>query len=239
MATDIPDFVVGSEGDLDEDAALRTATTLENGGERVSDLTGLTIFLFVLAALLVLMAVIKADRVRSWRESLNPSAPDLPDGAFVVGRAILIVMAVICVVVGFQGLAVQDNGEWSGDELMSAVEGATQALDGSVTHGGPLDGDAPADFDGEYARKVEQEVVEHGGGDAPQLGVDAASVGPAVPDEAQYRITANGADTAFCMDVKRTRDGYIETVAPGLSGDAAAVQLPKYTFAVSSRTGDC
>ncbi|WP_416531594.1 hypothetical protein [Streptomyces coelicoflavus] len=51
------------------------------------------IFLFVLAALLVLMACIKADRVRSWRESLNPSAPDLPGVAFVVGRAVLILMA--------------------------------------------------------------------------------------------------------------------------------------------------
>ncbi|MFI8950812.1 hypothetical protein ACIGO6_30360 [Streptomyces sp. NPDC053750] len=202
-------------------------------------MTGLTVFLFVLAALLVLMACIKADRVRSWRESLNPSAPELPDAAFVVGRVILVAMAVTCVVVGFQGLAVQDDGKWSDDELTSAVEGATRALDGSFTYGGPLEGDAPADFDGEYARKVEQEVVEHGGGDAPQLGVDAASVRPVESDRAQYRITADGADTAFCMDVKRTHAGYIETVAPGLSGDAAAVKLPKYTFAVSSRTGDC
>lgn len=53
----------------------------------------MTIFLFVLAALLVLMACIKADRVCSWREALNPSAPDLPGAAFVVGRAVLILMA--------------------------------------------------------------------------------------------------------------------------------------------------
>lgn len=92
----------------------------------------------------------------------------------------------------------------------------------------------PADFDSECVRKVEQEIVEHGGGDVPQLGADAASVGPAVSYRAQYRITAIGADTASCMDVKRTHDGYIETVAPGLSGDAAAVKLPKYTFTVSS-----
>ncbi|MFE5598914.1 hypothetical protein ACFQ8O_06955 [Streptomyces coelicoflavus] len=193
----------------------------------------------MLAALLVLMTCIKADRVRSWRESLNPSAPDLPDAAFVVGRAVLIVMAVICVVVGFQGLAVQDDGEWSDDELTSAVEGATQALDGSFTYGDPPEDEAPADFDGEYARKVEQEVVEHGGGDAPQLGVAATSVGPAVSDQGEYRITANGADAVFCMDVKRAHDGYIETVAPGLSGDAAVVKRAKYTFAVSSRAGDC
>ncbi|MFC8417603.1 hypothetical protein [Streptomyces coelicoflavus] len=205
----------------------------------MSELTGLTIFLFVLAALLVLMACIKADRVRSWRESLNPSAPDLPDAAFVVGRAVLIVMAVVCVVVGFQGLAVQDDAEWSDDELTSAVEGATQALDGSFNYGDSLEGEAPADFDGDYARKIEQEVIEHGGGDAPQLGVAATSLGPAVSDQGEYRISADGADAVFCMDVKRTHDGYIETVAPGLSGDAAVVKLPKYTFAVSSRAGDC
>lgn len=52
---------------------------LQKGRRQVSELTGLTIFLFVLAALLVLMTCIKADRVRSWREALNPSAPDLPD----------------------------------------------------------------------------------------------------------------------------------------------------------------
>ncbi|MCQ4203216.1 hypothetical protein M4J06_000599 [Streptomyces coelicoflavus] len=125
----------------------------------MSELTGLTIFLFVLAVLLVVMACIKADRVRSWREVLNPSAPDLPDAAFVVGRAVLILMAIACVVVGFQGLAVQDDGEWSDDELTSAAEDATQALDGSCTYGDPLTDGAPADFDGEYARKVEQEVV--------------------------------------------------------------------------------
>ncbi|MFK4800072.1 hypothetical protein ACI3K5_15445 [Streptomyces sp. MPA0124] len=212
---------------------------LQKGRPHVSELTGLAIFLFVLAALLVLMACVKADRVRSWREVLNPSAPDLPDAAFVVGRAVLILMAAVCVVVGFQGLAVQDDGEWSDDELTSAVEGATQALDGSFTYGDPLKDGAPADFDGEYARKVEQEVVEHGGGDAPQMGVAATSVGPAMSDQGEYRITADGADAVFCMDVKRTHDGYIETVAPGLSGDAAAVMLPKYTFAVSSRPGDC
>ncbi|MET9825537.1 hypothetical protein ABZ038_28695 [Streptomyces sp. NPDC006349] len=205
----------------------------------MSELTGLTIFLFVLSALLVLMACIKEDRVRSWRESLNPSGPALPDAAFVVGRVVLVAMAVACVVVGVQGLAVQDNGEWSDDELTSAVEGATRALNGSFTYGDPLEADAPADFDGEYARKVEQEVIEHGGGDAPQLGVNAASVGPAVSNEAQYRITAHGADAAFCMDVKRTHAGYVETVAPGLSGEAAAVKLPKYTFTVSSGAGDC
>ncbi|MEV5433245.1 hypothetical protein [Streptomyces sp. NPDC052701] len=202
-------------------------------------MTGLTIFMFVLSALLILMACIKADRVRSWRESVNPSAPDIPDAAFTVARIVLVVMAVVNVVLGFRGLAAQDTMDWSDEELTSAVEGATEALDGDVMYGDSLGTDSQADLDGDYARKVEDEIVEHGGGDAPGFGVDAAVVGRAMTDRARYRITASGAGKAFCMHVERTHDGYIETVAPGLSGDAAAVKLPKYTFEVSTRAGEC
>ncbi|WP_171117765.1 MULTISPECIES: hypothetical protein [Streptomyces] len=202
-------------------------------------LTELSITLFVLSALLILMACLKADRVRRWRESVNPSAPEIPDAAFVVARITLIGVAVACVVSGVQGLGVEDDSKWSDDELTSAVQGATEALDGSFTYGGPLDDGASVDFGGEYAMKVEDEVVEHGGGDAPQYGVDAEFIGEATSDKARYRITADGAGTSFCMHVKRTHDGYIETVAPGLSGDSAVVKKPKYTFAVSSRTGEC
>ncbi|MFH8468266.1 hypothetical protein [Streptomyces sp. NPDC017991] len=201
-------------------------------------MTGVIVVIFVLSALLILMACVKADRVRSWRASLNPSAPDIPDAGFTVARLILVVMAVVGVVIAFQGIAAEDNGGWSDDELTSAVEGATDALDGSFTYGGPLEDDTPADFGGEYARKVEDEVVEHGGGDAPQFGVDAALTDK-TSEQARYRITANGAGASFCMHVQRTHAGYIETVVPGLSGDAGAVKQPKYTFGVSTRAGEC
>lgn len=46
------------------------------------------------------------------------------------------------------------------------------------------------------------------------MGVIATSVGPAVSDQGEFHITADGADVVFCMDVKRTHDGCIETVAP-------------------------
>jgi hypothetical protein len=197
------------------------------------------VILFVLAAILLLMACVKADRVRSWRESLNPSAPDIPDAAFVVARITLIGVAVGCVVTGVRGLGVEDGSKWSDDELKSAVAGATTELDGSFTYGGPLDDGEPADFDGEYARTVEDEIAEHGGGDAPGYGVDAELSGTATADEAHYLITADGAATSFCMHVKRVHDGYIETVVPGLSGDDAAVKEPKYSFAVTSRAGEC
>ncbi|HZF87358.1 hypothetical protein [Streptomyces sp.] len=202
-------------------------------------LTKLSVFLFVLAALLLLMACVKADRVRGWRESLNPSAPDIPDAAFVVARLALLGVAVGCVVTGVRGLGVEDASKWSDDELKSAVAGATAALDGSYTYGGPLDDGEPVDFDGEYTRTIEDEIAEHGGGDAPGDGVDAELTGTATADEARYRITASGSGTSFCMHVKRVHKGYIETVVPGLSGDDAVVKEPKYTFTVSSRAGEC
>lgn len=98
--------------------------------------------------------------------------------------------------------------------------------------------DGSADF-AAYASTVEQEVGEHGGGDAPQFGGDAELVGPAESGRARYEVSARGAGAAFCVTVTRTRVGHVETVAPGLSGDAAAVKLPEYTFEVSSRAGHC
>jgi hypothetical protein len=86
--------------------------------------------------------------------------------------------------------------------------------------------------------KIEQEIAEHGG-DAPGHGVTAEVTGTPTANEAHYRITADGAGTSFCMHVKRAHDGYVETVAPGVSGDAATVKEPKYLFAVSSGVGEC
>lgn len=200
-------------------------------------MTGMATVTFVLSGLLILMACVKADRVRSWRESWNPSAPDVSDGAFVAARFLLVAMAVGGVVVGVQGLKVQDDVGWSDDELTSAVKGATASLDGSTVHGGPFEADSPADFEGEYAIKVEQEIVEYGDGGAPQFGVDAELAGEPTADQARYAITADGAGAWFCMDVKRTHTGFIETVAPG--GLGRTVKLPKFTYAVSSRTGEC
>ncbi|MGW7068722.1 hypothetical protein ACWGII_09050 [Streptomyces sp. NPDC054855] len=93
-------------------------------------LTKLSVFLFVLSGLLILMACVTADRVRSWRTSLNPSAPGIPDAAFIVARLLLVGFAVGGVIQGFQGLAVSDGQKWSDDELTSAVEQATYELDG-------------------------------------------------------------------------------------------------------------
>ncbi|MGW0086347.1 hypothetical protein [Streptomyces sp. NPDC003393] len=54
---------------------------------------------FVLSAVLVAMACGKA-RVRAWRTSINPSAPEVADASFTVARILLLVMAALGVCTG-------------------------------------------------------------------------------------------------------------------------------------------
>ncbi|MEU6918147.1 hypothetical protein [Streptomyces olindensis] len=199
---------------------------------------GLTVFIFVLSALLILMACIKADRVRSWRESANPSAPEIPDSAFTAARVLLVVMAVAGVVVGFQGIAAEDNVGWSDDELTSAVEGATTALDGSSQYGEIHASDADFDADA-YATTIEGEIVEHGGGDAPQSGVDAAPEATGNANEVNYTIRASDAELSFCMQVTRTRSKEGDYEPPGVAGGPGTVTVPSYKFAVTTHKGEC
>jgi hypothetical protein len=74
----------------------------------IVSVTTMTAFGFVLAGVCVLMACIKADRVRTWRSNLNPSAPDIPDSAFVVARITLLVMAGLVVYANVQVMALSD-----------------------------------------------------------------------------------------------------------------------------------
>src|SRR5882757_5505447 len=93
-------------------------------------LTKMNLFVLVLAAVLLAMACVKADRVRAWRDGINPSAPEVPDAAFTVARVILVTMAGVGVYTSIQGFGVADDMSWSGNELTSAVQGATDDLDG-------------------------------------------------------------------------------------------------------------
>jgi hypothetical protein len=43
-----------------------------------------------LSAVLLAMACVKADRGRAWRTRIGPSAPELPDGAFVLPRILFV-----------------------------------------------------------------------------------------------------------------------------------------------------
>lgn len=200
-------------------------------------MTELSVITFVLAAVLIGMACVKADRVRSWRESLNPSAPEVPDSAFVAARVLFVVMAAACVWVGAQGLATEDDANWSDDELTGAVQGAVGAMDGTSQLGELYDVDAHVDEDN--ATMIEQEVVEHGAGDAPQLGVHAAPAPDNTAAHASYTVTANGADIAFCVTVDRTRNKKGDYQPPGIAGGSGTVTIPSYSYAVASRQGTC
>ncbi|MFD7700976.1 hypothetical protein [Streptomyces caelestis] len=199
-------------------------------------MTHLSVICLILAAVLLAMACVKADRVRAWRESLNPSAPDVPDAAFVVTRLVLVTMAVLLIVVGLRGLAVEEDAEWSDDELTSAVEQAVAALDGTSRLEG-ASGSASV-VDQENATMIENEVVEHGGGDAPQLGVDADPTAGNTARDSTYTVTGDGAGAAFCVHVQRTRSKEHDRLVPSLSG-GEGITIPGYAYTVTSRKGAC
>ncbi|MFE1952953.1 MULTISPECIES: hypothetical protein [Streptomyces] len=56
-------------------------------------MTGMAVTLFVLAALLILMACVPADRWRALRSRTYPSGEELTTSSVVVGRVCLLVMA--------------------------------------------------------------------------------------------------------------------------------------------------
>jgi len=200
-------------------------------------LTKLSVFLFVLAALLLLMACVKADRVRGWRESLNPSAPGIPDAAFVVARLALLGVAVGCVVTGVRGLGVEDASKWSDDELKSAVEQATYELDGSLYRTDEFG--EPLVFLDEYETLIETEVTENGGGDAPYNGVDAAPLGGNTDADAHFTVTANGTDAAYCTRIERVRSKKDDYTPPGITGGEGIYTQLGYRLTVTTREGAC
>ncbi|MFF3834806.1 hypothetical protein ACFYXX_29040 [Streptomyces sp. NPDC002458] len=197
----------------------------------------MVVLLLVLAAGLVAMGCVKADRVRRWRRSFNPSAPELPDSAFVAARVVLFGMAGVGIFSAFQFMAVVADAEWSDDELSSAVSQAAEELNGTSRFGDIFGDDSG--FDEESATMIEDEVVEHGGGGAPQSGVDAGPAPLNKPSGADYTVQAAGADAAFCVHVVRTRSKDGDYEPPGIAGNPGTVTVPNYDFAVTSRKGAC
>ncbi len=204
-------------------------------------LTKLNVLGLVLSAGLLAMACVKADRVRAWRTRVNPSAEELPDAAFVVARVALVATAGVGIYLGVQSFGVSDDMSWDDNELTSAVQGATDALDGSSGHDDMYadDPDSDTGWIDEYATKIEDEVVEHGGSDAPQSGVDARPADYNTASEARYRVTASGAGTAFCLNVTRTRSKDGDYEPPGIAGGEGTLTIPSYDFAVTTRQGVC
>ncbi|MFG2524274.1 hypothetical protein [Streptomyces sp. NPDC048527] len=192
---------------------------------------------FGIAALLLVAACVKADRVRGWRHSLDPSAPDLPDAAFVVGRVIFLVLACVMVFEGLSLLRVSADSGWSDDELTSAVSQATDDLDGWMYRDDGLTTDS-AYFD-DYESLLEDKVIQHGGGGAPQSGVDAGPADTNTDTDAYFTVQADGADAAFCTHVERTRRAKDDYTPPGIDGGEGTLTERAYRLTVTSQEGTC
>ncbi|MGW7079810.1 hypothetical protein [Streptomyces sp. NPDC054866] len=192
---------------------------------------------FALAGVLVAMGCVTKDRIRAVRHALNPAAPELPDAAFAVGRVVLFSLAAVGVFTMFRLMGASDRTEWSDDELAGAAEQAVAALNGSSRFGDIFGDDSG--FDDEYATMIEDEVVEHGGGDAPPNGVDAAAASTNEASDASYTVAASGARATVCVHVERTRSKGDDYEPPGVAGGPGVVTVPSYRFAVTSSAGDC
>ncbi|WP_367320482.1 hypothetical protein [Streptomyces sp. HUAS ZL42] len=199
-------------------------------------LTKLNILGLVLSAVLLAMACVKADRVRAWRAEINPSAEELPDSAFVVARVILITLAGIGIYQCVQGFGVADDMDWDDSELTSAVQQTTDDLDG-YTYFVDLTGN-PFYFD-DYATLLEDKVVRYGGGDAPQMGVDASPADTNTDTDAYFTLTASGADAAFCTHIERARSKEHDYTPPGIAGGEGKFTYPGYRLTVTTRDGAC
>jgi hypothetical protein len=180
-------------------------------------LTQLNVLGLILSAVLLAMACIKADRIRAWRAGINPSTEELPDAFFVAARVTFVALE-------RAGLRRLRRTAWDDSELTSAVQGATDALDGSSGFGDIYAEDNDTRWIDEYATKIENEVVEHGGGDAPQYGVNATPAATSTASEARYTVT--GGDSAFCMQVTRTRSKDGDYEPPGIAGGQGTVTVP-------------
>jgi hypothetical protein len=192
---------------------------------------------FGIAAVLLLAACVKADRVRGWRQSLNPSAPDVPDAAFVAGRVIFLVLAGVMVFEGFSLLRVSADSGWSDDELTGAVRQATGDLDGWMYRDDGLTTDS-AYFD-DYASLLEDKVIQYGGGGAPQSGVGADPVDANTDTDAYFTVRAGGADVAFCTHIERTRRTKDDYTPPGIAGGEGTITERAYRLTVTTRKGAC
>ncbi|MFD5796543.1 hypothetical protein ACFWIO_24045 [Streptomyces diastatochromogenes] len=199
-------------------------------------LTKLNTLSLILCAGLVAMACVKADRVRAWRSSINPSAPELPDAAFVVGRVVLVTMAAIGVYTSIQGFGVADDMSWDDRELSSAVQHARDDLDGYMFR---VDDSGTPDYFSSYESLLEEKVVENGGGDAPQDGVTATAADDNTADDAYFTVTAEGADAAFCTHIERTRSKKDDYSPPGLNGRESFLKYRGYRMAVTAQQGEC
>ncbi|KOV59892.1 hypothetical protein ADK64_32465 [Streptomyces sp. MMG1121] len=182
------------------------------------------------------MACVRADRVRAWRQGINPSAPDVPDSAFVVARVVLVTMACIGVYAAVQGLGVSDGMSWNDRELTGAVRQAAEDLDGYRFTAD--DSGTPLYFD-DYASLLEGKVTQYSGADAPASGVTATPSDADTDDDAYLTVMADGADASFCTHIERSRSVKDDYTPPGISGGEGALAYRGYRLTVKLRSGEC
>ncbi|MDF3302666.1 hypothetical protein [Streptomyces tropicalis] len=199
-------------------------------------MTTMVVVSFSVAAVMALAGCLRSAWVRAWRRRLSPGAPELPDASFVLARVVFFALAGVLVFSGFRLVSVDDAAAWSDGELASAVEQAAYALDGTSREGDIYGDDG--DFDTEYASMIEDKVVQKGGGDAPEGGVNAAPTGTNGAADARYTVTASGAEASYCLHVTRTHSKKDDWVSPGISG-GDGVTVPMFRFAVTSSRGAC
>ncbi|SED85524.1 hypothetical protein SAMN05216532_5981 [Streptomyces sp. 2231.1] len=199
-------------------------------------LTGLNVLGLALSAVLLAMACVKADRVRGWRASIDPSAPEIPDAAFVVARVVLVTLAGLGVYTAVQGFGVSDDSSWNDSELTNAVHRATDELDGYRFQ--TDESGSPLHFD-DYASLIEDKVVRNAGGDAPETGVAVTPAAGATAAGGSFTVTADGAGDAFCTRVERTRSKKDDYTPPGITGGEGTLTYLGYRLAVTVREGTC
>ncbi|MEV5613214.1 hypothetical protein [Streptomyces sp. NPDC052225] len=202
-------------------------------------MTGMAVVVLALAAVLVAMACAKADWVRSIRRRTYPSGAELPTAAFVVARVVLLTMAALSIWQGAQMLALNSNGKWSDAELTNAVTQTTDDLDGYWYRVDNLTGDNVY-FD-DYATLIEDTVIRHGGGGAPQSGIGATPTSGDPATDGDYTVQADGTDKAYCLHVETIRYKKQDRTPPGITGGAGSGSYKElaYRLRVTSRKGQC
>ncbi|WP_159038242.1 hypothetical protein [Streptomyces sp. WM6386] len=147
-------------------------------------------------------------------------------------------MACICFWQGLAGIDLSSEKSWSDDELSSAVEGATDDLDG-YTYQLDQSGDPLYPEFEEYEDLIGNTVVQYRGDDAPKGDVYAERASYSTDADAQLTVTASGTDAAFCVHVERIRSKKDDYTPPGITGGEGGLTYPGYRLAVTSRGGAC
>jgi hypothetical protein len=200
-------------------------------------MTGMAVTLFVLAGLLVAMACLRATWINAVRRRTYPAGGDLSTGTFVAARAALLLMAALGIWQGAKMLALDADSRWSDAELTSATRQTVTDLDGYWYRNDTGSGESPYFTD--YATLITTKLVAHGGGGAPQTGVDAVPESGDPKADGAFTIRAEGATQPFCLTLRTKRWKARDYTAPGIGGRPGVYKELGYRLTVRSTSGAC